>query len=83
VKVELNCNGVPAQMQDCAFLEAYFLALEPGIYTLKVAFGPLWTRFKRQRYYGRWFKNEFNLGNIAHIHFVGKRSDGSLEYSIR
>jgi hypothetical protein len=82
VNVELNVNGVPVQLQDYDFLESYFLSHEPGVYTLRELFGPLWTSFNRPQYYGRWFKQLVDLGIVDHIHIGGKRSNGSMEYVI-
>ena len=80
--IELNENGVPVQMQDYDFLESYFLSHEPGVYTLRELFGPLWTSVNRPQYYGRLFKQLVDLGIVDHIHIGGKRSNGSIEYVI-
>jgi hypothetical protein len=80
--VELNQKGVPKQMQDFAMIKDHISGQDKGKYTLKQLFAKYWPYFKRQRYYGRWFKRALERGLIEGIRLSRKRSDKSWEYEV-
>lgn len=78
----LNENGVPREMQIIVLLQQHIDQQQPGVFTLKELFAEYWPHFKRQRYYGRWFKRAVELGYLEGIDIYRKRSDRSWEYVI-
>lgn len=80
--VELDRNGMPIDLSDPVLLQAIIDGHEPGLFTLKEMFSEQWPHFKRQRYYGKVFKNGVQQGLITGVYINKQRSNRSWEYRV-
>lgn len=77
-----NGNGVPGELMDLNWLQNRINGLDNGCYSAREMFSDSWILFKRQRYYGKWFRQMVEHGCLEGIVVYRKRSDNSLEYKI-
>lgn len=75
-------EGIPRKMLDRRWVQNLIDRSSPGYYSAKELFGPHWREFRRQRYYGKVFKQMILSEKLSGIRVNKQRTNKSWEYEV-
>lgn len=75
-------EGIPRKMLDRRWVQNLIDRSPRGYYSAKELFGEHWGKFRRQRYYGKVFKQMILSGKLSGIRVNKQRTNKSWEYEV-